>query len=260
MAILEITEKGKEHLLAIGDGTTLSMRNHYVFKHYPEAYDEWMPDSDRYVVWSMASSKRITLGTGRTAAKAWRSAYEYTLSHPVSTPKFSTDVFTEGKYKTWPKTAGPIPAKVEFSPGKIIPIDTPKKNLPILMMKTEEEFTPVSLQTKLPSSIAHKADLTNQSLVQHIGVASNCNVILQQAYSSKGEFGRKVRLVCKNCNKDKVYLDEKVFHMTPEGIVNELKEFCFAHRHDGGKVTMPWNTVAVPEPKEVVNFRKFREA
>ena len=258
MAILEITEKGKEHLLAIGDGTTLSMRKHYVFKHYPEAYEECMPDSDRYVVRSMASSKRITLGTGSTLDKAWSSAYEYTLSHPVSTPKFSSDVYTEGKYKTWPKTAGPIPATVEFSPGKIIPIDT--KKYPILMMKTEEEFKPVDLQTKLPSSIAHKADLTNQSLVQHIGVASNCNVILQQAYSIKGEFGRKVRLVCKKCNKDRVYYNEKVFHMTMEGIVDELKGFCFEHRHDGGKVHMPWNTVAVPDPVEVANYRKFREA
>jgi hypothetical protein len=101
--------------------------------------------------------------------------------------------------------------------------------------------------------------LTNQALVQHIGVASNCNVIIQQAFSTKGTFGRKIRLVCNNCGKDKVYFDEAVFHMTPEGIVNELKEFCYAHRHDGGKVEMPWKTVAVPDPAKNQNYRRFRE-
>jgi hypothetical protein len=146
-----------------------------------------------------------------------------------------------------------------WHPGEIIPIDVIKKN-PILFVKPEEDFEPVTTTPiGYAYSVKRKASLTDQSLVQHIGVASNCNVIIQEAFSIRGVFGRKIRLVCKKCNKDKVYLDESVFHMTPDGIVKELKEFCYEHRHDGGKAEMPWKTVAVPDPKKLVNFRRFRE-
>jgi len=146
--------------------------------------------------------------------------------------------------------------KVKFT-ETLKPMILPKKPA---LEEDDEEFAPVPTKKDKPfSSINVKADLTNQALVQHIGVASNCNVIIQQAFSSKGAFGRKVRLVCKQCNKDKVYFDEAVFHMTPEGIVNELTEFCLAHRHDGSKVEMPWKTVVVPDPKKLENFRRFRE-
>jgi hypothetical protein len=174
---------------------------------------------------------------------------------PVDTED-DLQVLTKDKIKLIDSSPKYDKYKVKFTPT-LKPMILPKKPA---LEEDDEGFAPVPTKKEKPfSSINVKADLTNQTLIQHIGVASNCNVIIQQAFSSKGAFGRKVRLVCKQCNKDKVYFDEAVFHMTPEGIVNELKEFCFAHRHDGSSVEMSWKTVAVPDPKKLENFRRFRQ-
>ena len=153
--------------------------------------------------------------------------------------------------------------KFSMSPGKIIPIDSAPKLNPILMMKPgtmtklplpEEDF-PEYEHPKDNTKMNGQADLTNVVLNQQIVLAGLGNVILRQAYSQKGEHGRKIGIYCTKCRGEKTYYNELAFKLVKGKLHEELTEFCFAHRHDG-MVPMPHME---PAPAVPAGFRKFRE-
>lgn len=232
-------------------GIVIENKKGYIFKRYPDDRVEFMQDAGRWVVTAKVGHYRETIGTGQTEPGAWQSAYKFAQETVAPKTDDPNDMVILTKDKIKPVNSSPK-FKPYSQPMQLKPMLLPKKS----DMLPEEDFEPIAVEKNKTTPMTFRANLADQTLVQHIGVASNCNVILQHAFSTKGVFYRKIRLVCKKCCGEKVYFDEVAFHLTPDGIKEELRSFCYSHRHDGSKgppVFVPKQDV-VPE-----NYRRFRE-
>ena len=257
---------------ATDEGIPIAAIRAYVTQHFPNAESVYHADAARWVIMGSKGKSffRDVIGTGPSELKAWRSAYkEAQMAALVSTintvppekiyddpdkPPPGANVWSHAEKKN---------TKFSMSPGKIIPIDSAPNLNPILIMKPgtmtklplpEEDF-PEYEHPKDNTKMNGQADLTNVVLNQQIVLAGLGNVILRQAYSQKGEHGRKIGIYCTKCRGEKTYYNELAFKLVKGKLHEELTEFCFAHRHDG-MVPMPHME---PAPAVPAGFRKFRE-
>lgn len=127
--------------------------------------------------------------------------------------------------------------------GNVVPEPPPLKK-PFLVMKPAY-YKPFKVQPKYDIN-------KDQLLIARIGMASNLNVSIQQAFYSSS-----YRVLCRHCGADKVYFDTNVFLGSEEGLHDDVMDFCTAHRHTT-ETKLQMGFKALPALVETEG-RRFRE-
>lgn len=134
------------------------------------------------------------------------------------------------------------------APSNVVSISSPKK---ISMWKG----SPAQVNK---NTMAHYDINKDQMLIARIGMASNLNVNIQQAFSASSYEGRKIRLHCRHCNAEKVYFDTEMFQGSEAGLQDEIMDFCVTHSHSTEVKHKLTNVKALPVTAEPEG-RRFRE-